>query len=524
MHRSTSSPSAVPTPETSKVSPALTLAVGTGRREGEAGPSNNNHAPGVTERVWKPASELQMIDPRQFQLNQLRRRFSAAERDDHEATALTFKLVPTDPDFPFDMADLQCTLFVPHTYPSKGRPSLRVTNPEMDRGYQINVERGFDSLVEARPKSTLLALLNELDKRLEGFLVAEKAQTVKLVINTGKKTAIRASNPVAAPEKSTAPSTAPESSLLSPPPPPPPPRYAPQQIAEAKAKRESDLRQLEARMGRQPLFSKSPDGLSFSVPLQIPTLAKLPTPLRSVKTVQLLVPLSYNLEPCSLSLVGVPSNEAAAVQASFERHARAHPEMTLMAHVNHLNQNMHTMAMEALATPPANPSMLPSTAIDTALQNSKEAVTDRWDDRPHVQIIPRPPEWEPRVDDEDAGSDLSGTDGSEVESSEDETEQQDDGGAVIPPQTQAATDPGPDLGILLSFPSLEIYGAELLQLGSVSLTVKCDRCKETRDIKGIRSHAPCDTSSIKHENCNKCANQLRIGGCCCCCLTSPLNR
>lgn len=478
--------------------------VGTGNSNEDSASNSSRHAPAKENRASKPVTEVQRVDPRQFQLNQLRRRFSPGEKEEQEATILTFKLVPTDPDFPFEMTDLQCTLFVPRSYPATGQPSLRVTNPDMDKGYQINVERGFDSLVTAMPKSTLLALVNELDKRLEGFLMSEKAQTIKLVTNAGTKSTtvpLRSAVAPAIPIQSSTPGSSLLSARL---------KHTPQQKSEAKAKRESDIRQLEARMGRQPLFFKSPDNFTFSVPLQIPKSSQLPISFESVKSVTLFVPLLYNLEPCSISLVGSPPNEADTVRASFERHAKAHPEMTLMAHINHLAQNIQNMATEVSVLTAEIRSPVSAPSIETATQTAKDVAINQLEDRPHVQFIPRPPEWDsPR--DRNLRGDSSGTDGSEDECSEDETNEE-DGGATLTPEAQMATDTGPDLGILLSFPSLELYGTELLQLYSVSLTVKCDRCKETKDVKSIRSHAPGDVSTIKHESCNKCADQLSTGG------------
>jgi hypothetical protein len=464
-------------------------------------------APKINDRFSKPVSELQRSDPRQFQLNQLRRRFSPAEREEGEATALTFKVVPSDPDFPFEMTDLRCTLLVPHAYPTSGRPSLRVTNPDMDRGYQINVERGFESLVTVMPQSTLLTLVNELDKRLEGFLTSEKAQTVKLVTNSGKRTSTAAPGMSSPSAKPMAASAALESSLAS-----AQPQHTAQEIAAAQSRRQSDIRQLEARMGRQQIFSKSPDGLSFTVPLPISKPDKLPPSLQSVQSAKIFVPPLYNLEPCTVSLVSCPSDLAGTVQAAFERHARANPEMTLMAHVNHLAQNIRSMAMELPDPPPQTPSVPPSTTVETAFRTAKDAAPARLEDRPHVHIVPRPPEWDmPR--DDDVGSDSSGRDGSEDDSSDFATDGE-DGGAVLPAEAQVTTETGPDLGILLSFPALEFYGAETLQLYSLSLTVKCDRCREMRDVKSVRFHGKGDNASVKQESCNKCANMMSIGWSC----------
>jgi hypothetical protein len=496
----------VPTQQRSTVPHEMRQAVGTAVVSDQSGLTDVRSAPKKEKRVSKPVSKFQKVDPRQFELNQLRRRFSPGEREESGATALMFKLVPTDPDFPFEMTELQCTLRVPDSYPTSGHPSLRVTNPEMERGYQINVERGFESLVTTMPQSTLLGLINELDKRLEAFLMSEKAPTVKLVTNTGKKTSAMALRWTATPAIPVAAST----TLISPPLLLLQQQQSLQQVAEARGKRESDIRQLEARMGRQPFFSKSPDNLSFQVPLQIPQSSKLPFPLQSITSVQLYVPLSYNLEPCSVSFMDVSSHEADTIRTAFKRHAKDHPELSLMAHINHLAQNIHIMAKEVSASAPKPSSLPPSPTLKDQWQMSKEDVAAPGPaDKPHVHIIPRPPEWD--ISRKTNSHSDSSTDGLGDESSEYETDEE-DGGATIPPEAHTTTDVGPDLGILLSFPSLELYGTELLQLHSISLTVKCDRCKEMKDVKSIRTHGPGDLSLIKHESCNKCASALSIGG------------
>jgi hypothetical protein len=495
-----------PTQQRSEVSHEMRQAVGPPMASDQSDLADDQSASRDEKTVSKPVSELQKVDPRQFELNQLRRRLSPEERQESGATALTFKLVPTDPDFPFEMTELRCTLRVPNSYPTGGQPSLRVSNPEMERGYQINVERGFESLVTTMPQSTLLGLINELDRRLEGFLMSEKAPTVKLVTNARKKTSTTALGPTAHPAMSVAISTTP-----APPPLPSLQQQSPQQVAEAKRKRESDIRQLEARMGRHPLFSKSSDNLMFHVPLQIPKSSKLPLSLQSITSAQLYVPLSYNLNPCLVSFMDVSSLEADAVRTAFERHSKDHPELSLMAHVNHLAQNMHNMAVKLSSPAPKPSSMPPSPTLENQYQLPKEKVAGLGPaDRPHIRIIPRPPEWDISGD-TNIQSDSSATDGSDDDSSEYETDGE-EGGAAIPPEALTTTDAGPELGILLSFPSLGLYGAELLQIYSISLTVKCDRCKEMKDVKSIRSLAPDDHSLVKHESCNKCASLLSIGG------------
>ena len=202
----------------------------------------------------KPTSKLQQNDPREFQILQVVKRFSPLRNENPDATTLSFSLAPSDPDFPFDLkGGLRCDLTISAGYPQNGRPTLRITNADMARGFQINVEKGFDSLVAASSQKSLLALLNDLDKNLETFLTAEKAQTIKIVANAEKTP--NAPGLVQEPVKLLSPQSIPIVPIL--------PSWSPQQKADAVTKRQTDVRQLEARMSRVSGFSKSSDGTNL---------------------------------------------------------------------------------------------------------------------------------------------------------------------------------------------------------------------------------------------------------------------
>ena len=144
--------------------------------------------------VSKPVAPTQKQDPREFQITQIVRRFSPTRKDATDgSTSLVFRLVPSDPDFPFELGKgLECELIVPKRYSEtqNAKPLLQVNNADMARGYQINVERGFSELATSSPAKPLLQLLNEVDKKLETFLTAQKAQTIKIVANRGKPTPV----------------------------------------------------------------------------------------------------------------------------------------------------------------------------------------------------------------------------------------------------------------------------------------------------------------------------------------------
>ena len=66
-------------------------------------------------------------------------------------------------------------------------------------------------------------------------------------------------------------------------------------------------------------------------------------------------------------------------------------------------------------------------------------------------------------------------------------------------------------GILLSFPQLELHGIELMEVTTLSLTIKCERCKDTMDVDRLRNNTTSDASGMRDLSCKKCANALAVG-------------
>ncbi|KAJ9660502.1 hypothetical protein H2201_006924 [Coniosporium apollinis] len=464
--------------------------------------------------VQRPTANRQVVDPREYELCQLRRRFSVKEEADSNGSALTFKLVPSDPDFPFDIEALECTLYVPSSYPSSGKPRLRVSNKEMDRGYQLNVERGLDALASKVPRPTLLSLMNALDRQLETLLSVQKAEptTIKIVANAPKPAAkpdTQRVNQGATPKPTTTVAASPQPRAI-----PAPATYTAEDKAQAQARRESEVRQIEARLGRLPLYSKSSDGLAYTVPIEPRKRQELPAPLQAIKTVRLIVPELYNLVPCRVELMGVDKEAAAPVEKAFEDRVLQNPQMTLMNHINYLSQNMHTMATPPVVVAQKEPEAVPDMSSLTVEDRTEEpqpdvphpATVESLDavmDRSHIIKIPRPPEWAAKDGDEDD------SDASFSYDTDDETEDED---APTAEQQQADVPAStPERGIMLSFPHLELHGIELLELVSLSITVKCDRCKDTMDIPNLRNNARGDYTGMRTESCKKCANGFGIG-------------
>ncbi|KAF1984903.1 hypothetical protein K402DRAFT_395274 [Aulographum hederae CBS 113979] len=459
--------------------------------------------------VQRPVPQAQLQNPRDFELSQVRRRFNPKESSTNHGTALVFKMTPTDPDFPFDIDALECTLVVPSEYPSTGRPTVKCSNKEMGRGYQVNVERGFDDIVSQHPGLTLIQLLGRLDRELETFLAAPKAETIKLVTNLSKA---GSSQDTRTSSKAVQP---PQPATLPPPEVPKPvvvvPVYSKEQKEQAESKRASETRQLEARLGRLPMFAKRPDGVTFTIPIEPRSRDKLPPELQSIKTVKLEVPYLYNLESCSIEMVGVEGPAVSNVVEAFKTRVQANAQQSLLNHVNYLTQNMHNMTAQAAVPKDVAKPNFPAVSdagaaeqlsIPETVQQPAGISGSDGEERSHIIRIPRPPEWNVPQGDSDDESDSSDYDSDEY--SDEEHASGEDGHAVEESSTR-------ERGIMVSFPFLELHGIELLELVSVCITVKCERCKDTLDINNLKNNAAGDYTGVRSESCKKCTNPLGIG-------------
>ncbi|KAF2472472.1 uncharacterized protein BDR25DRAFT_333299 [Lindgomyces ingoldianus] len=470
------------------------------------------HAPVNTSRITqRPVPQSQLADPREYQLSQLRRRFTPEEHDKDSATILTFHLRPSDPDFPFDMDALDCTLHVPFDYPDGGQPTLTVTNPSMERGYQINIERGFDKIVATSASLNLLAHLNSLDRQLESFLSSEKADTVKIVSHKqAEKDETQRHLTVGG--KRQAPPSPPASLQRSA---DPLIVHTSEQKSRAKQSRDAETKQLEARMGRLPQFSRSSDGLTYTVPFEPRRRGDLPIELQAVKLVKLVVPENYSLLPCRIELVGVTGDSASAVQDSFLSRAGKFPEMSLLSQMNYLSQNMNLMAKQT-AEPLEKPHVINPTLAPTSPEGLKSGPSfsalepiplSRLPDRPHQVTIPTPPEWNTGNENDAESSDSSSEDDERFTTSNDANRSEHDASGST--EMSSTEIPSQERGILISFPHIDLHTVELLEIGTLNITVKCDRCKDTKDVVNLQNNI--QDSHTRSDSCNKCANPFTIG-------------
>ncbi|KAI0477747.1 hypothetical protein GGR56DRAFT_638549 [Xylariaceae sp. FL0804] len=458
--------------------------------------------------VPKPVPSSQAQDPRRYQLDQMKKRYAAKQSNLQDGTAnLVFQFSPSDPDFAFELDYLQCELQVPSTYPEKAA-ALRVRNTDIPRGFRVNIERGWDRLAAERQGSTLLALTNALDKNLEAFLSEQKAETITLVSFKdtrhvgGPATKLgRPSNPAA--QESTIP---PRSSPPKPVPPPsrpyiPEESYTNDQIRDAKARRATEIRQLESRMGRLPVYQKSADGIVYNLPLEPKRRSELPVELQSIQSVQLIVPLLYPLQALRVLLNEVESKDAEDLEEAFMEKAKHQSHLSLMSQLNYLSQNIHTLAKQAQASRREREQQHESTkraepdAEDASLKSNIPPPSDR-DGRHHLHFIPRPPEWGTNIESIESGDSESDSWGSEDDS--------DEGGAAVESASGAVTGVAQQLerGTAISFPYVELHGIELLQVSILNVSAKCDRCRTVNDLTGLKPEVE------KTSSCTKCVTSF----------------
>ncbi|OTB09533.1 hypothetical protein M426DRAFT_316078 [Hypoxylon sp. CI-4A] len=445
--------------------------------------------------VPKPVPESQSQDPRRYQLNQIKKRYSPIQNNLQDGTTnLLFRLKPSDPDFPFELDYLECELQVPVSYPEKP-PILRVKNKDIPRGFAVNIEKGWDKLVNEKQASTLLGLTNDLDKNLEGFLSERKTETVTLL--SFKDTRHLDSSVTVLGEKLT-PAT-----HASPKPAHAPPRtYVPEesftdeQATAARARRAQEIRQLESRMSRMPYYQKSADGVMYSLPLEPRRRNELPVELRQISSIQLIIPLLYPLQLLKILFNDVESKDAEVLEELFAERASQQKQMNLTSHLNYLAANIHVMAKQAKAKQKqaeAAISHSSGSTDGTAQRESTSRITNE-EGKSHIHVIPRPPEWS-------FGDDPGDSDNSDDDYFWDSEDESEDGGAAVNVGNESVTGIAQQIerGTAMSFPSIELYGIELLQVSILSLSVKCERCRTLNDITGLKPEAE------KASSCKKCA-------------------
>lgn len=439
----------------------------------------------------KPLPETFLSNPRAFELNQLRRRFNPTlDKEDSHGTLLGFRIVPSDPDFRavekgFKGIDVVLRVPVNYLTESEGedtaRPSLMVMNRELGADVKRAIRIRFEEIVKSKQRVTLLRASNLLDRRLVEIFNPTSSSGAAAEKQMEKKQ-----------QRETLPT------------------LSPAEEEQRQRARLTEIHQLQSRFQKDKTYSSSRDLQTFTIPVSPANRNSLPPSLKSIHKVILHVPLLYPLEPCTIEISGACNggdDEAAKnLEWAFEEHVRKNKGVSLVSHVNFLGVKMHVLAKKKRPTAVKKvekedkgkeveqlsdelkgleikdqkvsdlPEMIKSSSVPQL------PLVDTLDDKPHVQVIPRPPEWDAEAG-ESSNEDSDGFSGDE-DSSEYDSDEYDfeDEGPNIP---NAADAPPPGRHVALSFPEMSMQNIELLYIRSLALAIKCERCKETDELKNL---------------------------------------
>ncbi|ORY87868.1 hypothetical protein BCR37DRAFT_14937 [Protomyces lactucae-debilis] len=134
--------------------------------------------PTRTSQVVTKPLQASAASIRERDIGQLKRRYAKGLSEEGDRFHVPF--VPSDPDFPYDVPNLVVSLHVPQDYPS-GLVELHVKSG-LEIGFARNIEREFENeRVGVASGRGLLGMLTWLDRNLERLLALKKSNTVKIV-------------------------------------------------------------------------------------------------------------------------------------------------------------------------------------------------------------------------------------------------------------------------------------------------------------------------------------------------------
>lgn len=154
---------------------------------------SSNQKDGEDVKHQPPVKKLSKAEKLTIITSHIRR---VIDKDPKQPLYLSFILIPSDPDFPFELELLNFNLTIPGTYPKSSStvPSLLVLNTDIPRGYAVNIERLYADIARLalgvninNPELALvngkglLSQIQTLDKYLEIALKQEKKATMKFV-------------------------------------------------------------------------------------------------------------------------------------------------------------------------------------------------------------------------------------------------------------------------------------------------------------------------------------------------------
>lgn len=541
--------------------------------------SSNPHSPHHPRNRNRPSQRVVHADPqrvvqrpqpknprgltrREQEIEQLRRGMSHMiprnnEQTEHasrpkftNATEYEIKLKPSDPDFAFDINNLEFILYVPSNYPSK-TPSISVTNTDIPRQYSLNVDLGFKEMaVEGLRVKSLLDLINDLDKNLEDYLKREKRPTIKIVKFKGgsSKPANISDDVNPADDKQANDIQSLQQDLKE-------ERIIPPEVI---AERSKQINQVIHRLGtdvfeyvggddNETIYNLtltpnlSPDPSFFS--------SLLPREFDQKLNVMLQIPKGYYLEPCSIIITSVLDDSTnislfpiSTIEANFNKSAMRNTHWTLLTHINflvtRLGKLMRSDYLEyfsqietkndpngkgkvqeqtrAVEPDPVNGNKDANTETKIPANNVKESdaletnlkFSELQEKARRILMALNPSSNDTDLTQEPKLQ-KSVSDSQELEQHSDQDGDEEGSGKV----ENSGTSELPTLeprGIALLVPGIQLTNIAILECQFLNLVVKCDRCGTQNDFLNVTPGPFGRESKPVAEECLKCKNTLAV--------------
>ncbi|ORX63125.1 hypothetical protein DM01DRAFT_1403493 [Hesseltinella vesiculosa] len=450
---------------------------------------------------------------RQVQLDQLHKRYSSTFKkiSDHASvgTTVRFALKPSDPDFPFDLENLLIQLVVPPQYP-KQQCTLTIMNPDIPKGFALNVERGFHEQVSL-VDMTLVRQFGWLDRRLESLL--QEPATAVVAPPTKIMAPAIPDHVIQAVKAATSVSSSASGTLAVPPvakaKPPKKKPSLPTNLASAFGQRSREMDHLKTRFGKDYRPSKSDRSLvHLTLVLNDPDFTRKDVFPDNVVRVRYFIPLQYPNSPCAIELdtKTVDKQISTHVATLFAQHVNQDPDSSLFEHLNWLSRHMECILNTPMAQPVTESKMTPllhhirspanlaSTSAATLSKSplvKKSLFADDRDTKNRLIIIhdntPVPftastsasgtasqPNQQSISCDEGTSSDATSTDDDAA----------DEPSSSQPMMMTDSKDVRRGTEVRLLDPQLD--NVTLLRCTLLHLLVKCNRCKNTVDVENVQ--------------------------------------
>lgn len=478
--------------------------------------NNQNRRPNQRVRQADPSrvvkkpqqSNPKRLSKREQQIQQLRRAFPDLTCDDHDLTKFRMKLVPTDPEFAFDIQALDFNLYVPLTYPNKPRrdgtvatsseyPMIIVLNDDIPKGFSANVDIGFKALAEkfTQNNKTLLDMINALDRELEGFLKQEKRATIKIVKSNKPK--------ISSPSIQESTSASDSSSIFKID--TPPKVFVP---PEVRKERQAQIDKLKHALGKSAVWGVSSDDLEdvLRISVSVKDPLELPSQMKGQLEFNLHIPKSYGIsDSCFIIFPSIIDGfSSSIIEDNFNKFLRAHTSWKLFSVVNYLACRINQLKREDYELPESEVIVEPvSEKIERPIVSKvhDEEIQDKA--RKVLSLLKNPKN-------QDVNSDSSIDTQEPTEAEPSDSEEADETSNIDEGENESFLEIKPiePRGIALYSPGITLINIGILECNIVNLVVVCDKCSTQNDMFNIISGPYGRDSKPFASTCTKCKSIL----------------